>query len=89
MAETTQTKSNGNPVDPAAKFKRCQEIGLSHWLAIPPALILLEMFRLTFYAQITVLLALLGWVFFCYGLIGRQELADKQEPDENTPDCPK
>lgn len=85
MADATQTKSNGNPVDPAAKFKRCQEIGLSHWLAIPPALILLEMFQLTFYVQIAVLLALIGWAFFSYGLIGRQELAAKEEQENEAP----
>jgi len=81
MAETTEGKSNGNPIDPRAKYMRFQEAGLSHWLAIPPGLILAEMFGIRCYALIAILLALIGWVLFCIGLVGRQELAARQKEE--------
>ena len=82
MANAAQTENSGTPVDPRLrKFMRFQEAGLSHWLAIPPGLILAEMFGIGCYAQIAILLALIGWVLFAIGLDGRQELAKKQNED--------
>jgi fatty acid desaturase len=88
MVKSTEGKSRGNP---EAKFIRLQEIGLAHFLAWLPALILLIMFNLTQWLWImSVLLILSGWVFFCFGLVGRQELAEKrQAEEEKPPDCPK
>ena len=81
MANAAQTKNSDNPVDPRAKYMRFQEAGLSHWLAIPPGLILAEMFGIGCYAQIAILLALIGWLWFCIGLVGRQELKKRQKED--------
>ena len=82
MANAAQTKNSGNPVDPRLRqFMRFQEAGLSHWLAIPPGLILAEMFGIGCYAQIAILLAYIGWVLFCIGLVGRQELRKTQKED--------
>ena len=81
MANAAQTKDSDTPVDPAAKYKRFQEAGLSHWLVILPGLILAEMFGIGCYAQIAILLALIGWLWFCIGLVGRQELRKRQKED--------
>ena len=86
MANAAQTENSGNEVDSTAKYikyMRFQEAGLSHWLAIPPGLILAEMFGIGCYAQIAILLALIGWVWFCIGLVGRQELEKRRQ--ENSP----
>ena len=90
MANAAQTKDNSNPVNPETKkYMRFQEAGLSHWLAIPPGLILAEMFGIGCYAQVAILLALIGWVWFCIGLIGRQNLATKQKEEPGPADCSK
>ena len=83
MAERAEKENTGNQVDPETKYKRFQEIGLSHWLAIPPGLILAEMFGIGCYAQIAILLGIIGWVLFAIGLVGRQELTEKQK--DNSP----
>ena len=82
MAKRAEKENVSNKLDPEAKYKRFQEVGLSHCLAIPPGLILAEMFGVGCYVQIAVLLGIIGWVLFCIGLVGRQELADKQNQDE-------
>jgi len=90
MAETAQTKTNGNPVGPEAKFMRLQEVGLSHILACPVAMMLAAMFGLErWYAQIGIALCVLGWVLFCWGLVGRQELAAEPQNEDGSPNCPK
>ena len=82
MANAAQTKNSDNPVVPRLKsYMRFQEVGLSHWLAIPPGLILAEMFGIRCYWQIAILLALIGWVWFCIGLVGRGELKKRQQED--------
>jgi len=83
VAEATQAKGSSNPIDPEAKFMRLQEVGLSHILAAPVAMMLAGMFGLErWYAHIGIALCMLGWVVFCLGLVGRQELAAK-DTDEN------
>ena len=82
MANAAQTKSSGNPIDPEAKFKRLQEIGFSHWIVIPVALMLAARFGLeVWYGHITALLSIIGAVFFFFGYVGRQKLAERQKGD--------
>ena len=82
MANADQAEDSSAPLDPEAKFKRCQEAGLSFFLAIPVALMLAAMFGLErWYGHISVLLGIIGAVFFSFGLIGRQELAEKEKED--------
>lgn len=87
--DPTEGKNSGNTMNLKRKYIRLMTVGMSFWLAILPGLVLAEMFGLTCYAQIAVLLSLAGCVFFFFGLIGRQELPVEREPDENTTDCSK
>jgi hypothetical protein len=67
------------------------EAGLSFWLAILPGIILADMFNLSaIISQISVLLFVIGSVFFFFGLIGRQELAERKQTGQDNPtDCSK
>ena len=88
MAETTERKSNGNSVDPEAKFKRLQEIGLSMVLAIPVALVAGETFGIVrvIIIQVCILLFYGGEACFVIGHDKRQEI--RNEKDSDRPKCP-
>lgn len=64
---------------------------MSFVLSIPVAMILASMFGLDIIIpQISVLLFVVGCVFFSLGLVGRQELVRKKRIEyQNPPDCPK
>lgn len=76
---TTQRANRDNKVNPDRKNIRLMTTGMSICLSIFPAIILAEMFDLRAYISIiSVLLAVIGGVFFFSGLVGRQELAAKR-----------
>jgi len=55
---------------------------MSFGLSIPPAMMLAYMFNLgAFVGQIATLLAVVGGVFFAFGLVGRQELREQREQE--------
>jgi len=67
-------------VNPARKYIRLQEIGMSCWLSWPVALILADMYSLhRFMGIITVLLIYIGVVIFAIGHYGRQELRARED----------
>jgi len=86
MAETIAGKNQTSKIDPEAKYKRLQEIGLSMVLAIPFALVAGETFGLVraLIAQICILLFYCGFAFFVLGHEKRQEIIK-----QNDIDCPK
>jgi len=58
---------------------------MSFGLSILPAMMLAYMFNLgTFAGQIATLLAVVGGVFFAFGLVGRQELRDQREQEADS-----
>lgn len=89
--EPTQGKSRNNSVNAGRKYLHLQVIGMSFWLSIPVAIMLAAMFRLdAIIGQIATLLFVAGSVFFSFGLVGRQELAEKRRAGhQDSPDCPK
>jgi len=81
---TSQRESRKHPVNPEGKYIRLQVVGMSFGLSILPAMMLADMFNLgAFIGQIVVLLFVVGWVFFCFGLVGRQELKEQREREAN------
>jgi len=87
--ETSQRKNHSNSVNLKRKYIRLQVVGMSFGLSILPAIMLAYMFNLgAFAGQIATLLAVVGCVFFFFGLVGRQELAAKWKENSNLPDCP-
>lgn len=91
MVETIQKESRCNTVNPERKYIRLQVVGMSFWLSIPVAMMLAIMFGLdSITGQISALLFVVGCVFFSFGLVGRQELAEKRRMEhQDPPDCPK
>ena len=82
--ETTQRESRKHQVNPERKYIRLQEIGLSFWLSIPVAMMLAAMFALnTIIGQIAVLLFIVGCIFFSFGSVGREELKEQREAQNN------
>ena len=82
----TQGKNHSNSVNPKRKYIRLQVVGMSFGLSILPAIMLAYMFNLgAFAGQIATLLAVVGCVFFSFGLVGRQELAAKRNQDSQNP----
>lgn len=81
MAGTTGRDDNKNKVvNPARKYIRLQEIGMSCWLSWPVALMLADMYDLhRFMHVMSVLLIYIGVAIFCIGHVGRQELRAKED----------
>ena len=83
--ETAQRKSCKHSVNPERKYIRLQEIGLSHILAGPVAILVAAMFGFDFWIpHISVLLTMVGVAFFSAGHIGRQELKKQKERETNS-----
>jgi hypothetical protein len=83
---TAQGKGRRHPVNPERKCLWLMTAGMSFWLSILPAIILAEMFNLDAFigiGQIAVLLFVAGCVFFSFGLVGRQELAEQRRHQNN------
>jgi len=69
------------------RYIHLQVVGMSFWLSILPSIILAEMFGLeALIGRIIVGLYVIGAILFCWGLVGRRELREKQQPP---PNCPK
>jgi ABC-type bacteriocin/lantibiotic exporter with double-glycine peptidase domain len=81
MVESVQGKSHRQSVNPERKYIRLQEIGFSHFLAWPFALLIAGCMGLyaSHLAVISVLICFSGITFFSIGHIGRKELAERRE----------
>jgi len=80
--EPTQGKNRNNPINPDRRNIRLMTTGMAFWLSILPSIILLEMFNLqAIWSQVSVSLLMIGTVFFCAGLAGRENLAAQREKE--------
>ena len=81
--DSTERESGKDKINPARRYIRLQEIGMSCWLSWSPAMMLADMYDVQrIIPAMSVLLLSIGTVIFAIGHEGRRELRAKEDINE-------